>query len=238
PPSVPPSFPTRRSSDLIGNGGQHHQVPETFQKVGGEAARVVATLHHTVDEGEDRGPVARSERIHHLPEQTGVGVTQQSHRTLAGDAFLPRTRDELVQDRQAVTGRPRTGTYHQWQCRRVVGHTFLLEEVLHEFFEGARRDQPERVMVGPRTNGPDDLFGFGRGEHELQVWRRFFDEFEQRVETLPGHHVRLVDDVDLVARGDRREECAFSQIPCVVDTAVRGGVDLDDVDAAAAVGGQ
>src|SRR5690606_11700689 len=68
--------------------------------------------------------------------------------------------------------------------------------------------------------------------------RRFLDEFEQRVEPFPGHHVRLVDDVDLVPRVHRRKERALPQVTGVVDTTVGGGVDLDDVDTAAAVGGQ
>jgi hypothetical protein len=48
--------------------------------------------------------------------------------------------------------------------------------------------------------------------------------------------VRLVDDVDLVAAVDRREEGAFPQVAGVVDAAVAGRVDLDDVDRARAVG--
>ena len=45
-----------------------------------------------------------------------------------------------------------------------------------------------------------------------------------------GDHVGLVDDVDLEAVPDRGEEGPFAQVAGVVDTAVAGRVDLDDVE--------
>jgi len=51
----------------------------------------------------------------------------------------------------------------------------------------------------------------------------------QGVEALRGDHVRLVDDIDLVMAVDRREERLLPQVPGVVDTAMAGRVDLDDV---------
>ena len=50
--------------------------------------------------------------------------------------------------------------------------------------------------------------------------------------------MRLVDDVDLEAALRRAEERAFAQLAGVVDAAVAGRVDLDDVDGAGAVAGQ
>jgi hypothetical protein len=50
--------------------------------------------------------------------------------------------------------------------------------------------------------------------------------------------VGFVDDVDLEAGVDGGEDGAFAQFACVVDAAVAGGVDFDDVDRAVAVGGR
>ena len=80
--------------------------------------------------------------------------------------------------------------------------------------------------------------GLGRGEHELDVRRRLLDDLEQGVEALRGHHVRLVDDVDLVAARHRAERRPLAQLAGVVDAAVAGGVDLDDVEAAGPAAGQ
>jgi hypothetical protein len=70
------------------------------------------------------------------------------------------------------------------------------------------------------------------------VRRRFLDQLEEGVEALPGDHVRLVDDVDLEPAGDRGVERPLAQVPCVVHTAVRRGVDLDHVQAARPVRGE
>ena len=88
--------------------------------------------------------------------------------------------------------------------------------------------------MGARTNRADDFLGLGRRENELQMRRRLFDELEQRIESGRRHHVRFVDDVDLETRLDRCVERAFTQIAGVVDTAVRGRVDLDHVNASRA----
>ena len=84
--------------------------------------------------------------------------------------------------------------------------------------------------MGTRADRPDDLVRLGGGEDELDVRRRFLDELEQRIESCRGHHVGFVDDVDLEAAADRRKERPFSQIASVVDAAVAGRVDLDDID--------
>ena len=89
-----------------------------------------------------------------------------------------------------------------------------------------------------RPDRGDDLVGLGRREDEPQVGWRLLDQLEQRVEALRGHHVRLVDDVDLVAAPHRREERLLAQLAGVVDTAVGRRVDLDHVDRAGPAAGQ
>ena len=93
-------------------------------------------------------------------------------------------------------------------------------------------------MVGARADRADDALGFRRREDELDVLGRLLDELEQRVEALVRDHVGLVDDEDLVAVAHRREGGALAQVAGIVDAAVRGRVNLDDVERAGAAGGQ
>ena len=153
-----------------------------------------------------------------------------------GDAVRPGAGQQLVEDRLRVTRRPAAGAHHQRQHRRLDGDALGGADRLEVRAHHRRRDQPERVVVGARADGREHLVRLGGGEDEDQEVRRLLDELEQRVEALRGHHVRLVDDVDLVPVADRREERAFAQVAGVVDAAVAGGVDLDDVDRAGAVG--
>ena len=58
---------------------------------------------------------------------------------------------------------------------------------------------------------------------------RLFDEFEQGVESLRRHHVRLVEDEDLEPVACGCEDGTLTQITSIIDTVVAGGVDLDDI---------
>ena len=92
--------------------------------------------------------------------------------------------------------------------------------------------------MGARPDGRQHLLRLGGGEHEDQVIRRLLDDLQQRVESGRGDHVRLVDDEDAVPRLRRRVERAVAQLASVVDAAVAGRVEFDDVDAARTVRGQ
>ena len=92
--------------------------------------------------------------------------------------------------------------------------------------------------MGARADGRQHLLRLGRREHEDQVFRRFLDDLQQRVEAGRGDHVRFVDDEDAVPRLRRCVERAVAQLAGVIDAAVAGGVEFDDVDAARPVGGQ
>ncbi len=103
-------------------------------------------------------------------------------------------------------------------------------------FPGAHK--AEGVVVGPGTDRREDLVGVGRGEDETNVLRGLFDQLQQRVEAGRGHHVRLVDDVDLVAGRGRCEHRAFTQITGVVHTAVACRIEFDHVYRSGSAGGQ
>ncbi|ETJ03373.1 MAG: hypothetical protein Q605_AUC00848G0002 [Actinomyces urogenitalis DORA_12] len=68
--------------------------------------------------------------------------------------------------------------------------------------------------------------------------RRLLHQLEQGVEALRGDHVRLVEDEDLEAVTRRGEGGTLTQVTSVVNTVVAGGVDLHDVQASGATGGQ
>lgn len=67
---------------------------------------------------------------------------------------------------------------------------------------------------------------------------RFLDDLEQCAETRRRDHVRLVDDEDAVPALRGRVESSVTQFASVVDPAMAGRVEFDDVNRAAAVGCQ
>ena len=90
---------------------------------------------------------------------------------------------------------------------------------------------PQVEALAARQHRDRDLADLGRGEDELGVRRRLLERLQQRVEGLVGQHVDFVEDVDLVARRGRPERDALMQLAHVVDAGMRGGVELDHVDA-------
>ncbi len=216
----------------VGDRRDDHEVTQPTQQVLGEAPRVLPGLDDLVDHPENRAAVVGGERVDHLVEE-GVGrEPEQAGREVVGHPVRSRTTHQLVQHRQRVPRRPAAGAHDERQRGRVDVHALLVADLGQVRRQRARRDQPERVVVGSRADRADDLLGLGGREHELEVLGRLLHELEQRVEALRGDHVGLVDDVDLVATVDRGEERSLAQVAGVVHTAVAGRVDLDHVDRA------
>ena len=222
----------------VGDLGEHDEVAEAFEEVAGEAPGVVAAFDDALDDFHDGGAVGGGEGLAHFVEESGVGDAEESGGALVGDAFGSGAGDELVEDGEGVAGGAAAGADDEGE--HVVGDdsAFFVAEFAAEFAHRGGRDEPERVVVGARADGGEDFVRLGGGEDEQDVVRGFFDQFEQGVEACGGDHVGFVDDVDLEAGVDGGEDGAFAQFAGVVDAAVAGGVDFDDVDRAVSVGRQ
>ena len=214
------------------------EVAQTLQEVLDEAAWVMAGLDHALDDAEGRGTVATREGVDGFVQQRGVRVAEQRDGRLVGDLAVDRAGHQLVEHRQSVTHRAAARAHDEGQNALAHSDVLLGAQARQIGAEDVRRHQAERIVVGTRTDRADDALGFRRREDELNVLGRLLDELEQRVEALVRDHVGLVDDEDLVAIAHRREGGALAQVAGVVDAAVRGRVDLDDVERAGAAGGQ
>ena len=95
----------------------------------------------------------------------------------------------------------------------------------------ARADAVERDVLAPRTDRHRDLVGLRGGQDEHHVGGRLLQRLEKGVEGRHGQHVHLVDDVDLVFRGERGQGHVGLELPDLVDAVVGGAVDLDHVQA-------
>ena len=95
----------------------------------------------------------------------------------------------------------------------------------------AVREQRELEVLRPRTQRGQHLLRIGGGEHEHDVRGRLLERLQQRVRRRRREHVHLVDDVHLApARGADPEVHALDELAHRVDTVVRRGVELDEVE--------
>ncbi|KJL26900.1 hypothetical protein RL72_00808 [Microbacterium azadirachtae] len=171
-------------------------------------------------------------------------VPEQRDGALVGHFHGPRgirrvgAGDELVEEGEGVSRGSAAGAHDERQHALRDRHAFLCAELLDVLEHRRGRHQPERVVMGAGADRAQHLLGLRRGEDELDVRRRLFDELEQGVEALRRDHVRLVEDEDLEPVAAGREGGALAQVAGVVDAVVAGGVDLDDVEGSAAVAGE
>ena len=192
-----------------------------------------------VDGGERGGGIPRPDRVDHLVEQRARGCSRaarpraRTRPTTPSEPAMSWSSSDRVSRTEPPPARTTSGS--------TPGSTStfsLSRELLHVVEHLRRRHQPERVVVRARADRADDLLGLGGREDELHVLRRLLDDLEQRVEALRRHHVRLVEDEDLVPVAGGREDGALAQVAGVVDAVVARGVDLDDIQRPAAVAGQ
>ena len=222
----------------VGDCRDDDEVAQPLEEVLGEPARIVARFDHLLDDAEHRGRVTGGERLDGVVEQALVGVAEQRDRQGVGHLGVARAGHQLVEDAERVTDRAPPRAYDKLEHARLHLHLLPLAERGEVGLQLTGRHQAERIVVGARPDGGDDLVGLGRGEDELHMLGRLLDELEQRVEAFLRDHVGLVDDVDLVPGRRRRVERSLAQVTGVVDSAVAGRVDLDDVETAGATGGQ
>ncbi len=222
----------------IGNGLQQDQVAEPFEEIDREASWVVPRVDDLLDGPEQSRAVGRRQRVDGGVDECDVGDAEQCECALVGDALVVGAGEELIEDRQRVTRRTTTGTDDQRVDLGRDGHALPLTDLLQQPAHDRRGEQTERVVVRTRTDRRQHLLGFGRREHEDQVLRRLLHDLEQRVEAGVGHHVRLVDDEHAITRLGRRIERAVAQLAGVVDAAMAGCVEFDDVEVAGTAGSE
>ena len=97
-----------------------------------------------------------------------------------------------------------------------------------------RRQRLQLEDLRPRLDRLRHVLRIRRRHHELDVRRRLFDRFQQRVEGALRQAVDFVDDEDLEAIAHRRDRQRLDDdLAHGIDAGVGGAVDLEDVDVAA-----
>ena len=226
------------SRRTLAGGADDDEVTEALEQILDETARILAGLDDPVDRGERGGSIPGTERVDHFVQERTVRVAEQRDCPLVPNRRPFRTGDELVEQGEGVAHRTASGAHDEWEHSGLHLHLLAHAEGLHVFEHLGGRHQPEWVVMSARADRTDDLLRLRRREDELHVLRRLLHDLEQRVEPLRGHHVRLVQDEDLVAIPRRGEHGPLAQVPRVVDTIVARGIDLHDIHRPAAISAQ
>ncbi len=223
--------PLRRGVDQpgVGRGGQQEQRAQVLDRVARELAQVDALVGEPLDQHAQPGDVAPGDPVGRLHQQLVGDGAQDLGAPAQGDGAALVRRD-LVQDAERVARAAVARPDDEVDGAGLEGEALAPSQVLDVRGQHVPGDPAEVEPLGPRQDRRQDLVRLGGGEDEHDVAGRLLDGLEERVPARGRQHVALVDDVDLRARRGRRERDPLAQVAGVVDAAVAGGVDLDDVD--------
>ena len=138
--------------------------------------------------------------------------------------------DGLVHDGKRVAHGAVAGFGEQGECVVFGGDLFVIGD-LRELGENVvELDGVKAEVLAAGADGLGNVLGLGGGHHEDGVGGRLFEGLEQGVECGIGDLVGFVEDVDFVAIARAGRSGLRRGFADLVDAAVGGGVDLDDVD--------
>ena len=140
---------------------------------------------------------------------------------------------QLVEQRERIAQAAVGGLRQQLQRGRFIDQLFRVENMRQAGTDQRHRQTLEIELQATRQHRNREFLRIGGGEQELDVRRRFLECLQQRIEGTRAQHVHLVDQVHLVAAARRRVLHVVEQFARVIDLGARGGVDFDQVDAAA-----
>ena len=193
-------------------------------------------INHAIDDAEERAAVLLKKCLDRFVKQNAIRDTELGNSVGIRDTFGSRARDDLAQNRHAVAHAALARACHERKCLGVRSHSFTFAHLCQVLLQQSNRHKAKRVVMSARPDGRQNLVRLGRRENESHMRRWFLDEFEQRVEARIRNHVGFVDDENLVPRCHRREHRTLTQLASVLDLAVRGRIELDDIDGAGTVG--
>ncbi len=143
--------------------------------------------------------------------------------------------NRLVGQAHGVAHRTIGGAAQQPQCIVFERHVLDAQHVGQMLDHALRGHVLQGELQAPGQNRCRKFLRVGGGQDELDVGRRLFQGFQQRVEGMAGEHVHFVDQVDLEASAAWRVLHVVEQFAGVLDLGAARGVDLDQVDETAFV---
>ena len=205
--------------------GAMHQV----QKIGDDHFRLGAICHGRCQCGKPGGAIPG-----HGAGQDGDGITPAGTSQHLGDAVggqaVSGHRRRLIEKRQRVADRALGGAGDGGDRLGLGSNGFALADRAQMSGKRLRRYPPQVKPLAARQDGDRNLADLGRGEDEFHIVGRFLKRLQQRVEGALGHHVDLVDDVDLEPCRDRAVANTLDDLARIIDTCMRSGIDLQNID--------
>ena len=215
---------------LVVPGQRRHQpVPAPLHQTAYHLPQLRPRGIDAVELVERLGGAAFEHMLQQRIEQARVRDPQQRPRAVKGDGTR-RQRHQLVKQPNRIAHRPLRRASNQLHRLGIDQHFFGRCDVREPRDDLLFAVPAEHELLAAPDHSQWNLLGVGGAEHEHDVSRRLLQCFQQRVERGLGEHVSLVDDVNLERPQRGGEVHLLAQVANLIDSAVRRGIDLDEVE--------
>ena len=189
----------------------------------------ILLVHHL----EQRTTLTRQQRPEQAPLRALVSQPQHIAHLIGGNLALAAQigmRDRLIENRQPVAHRSFGCRRDHRQCFGFGADVFGCADHCKMFSQQRCLDAAQIEPLAAAEHGHRQLVDLGGGEEKLHMRRRLFQRLEQRIERVAAEHVDFIDNINLVARRDRRIAHRLDNFAHVVHPGVAGGVHFDHID--------
>ena len=157
-----------------------------------------------------------------------IKYVQIINHTLIGDISSGET-NHLIEDRQCITHTTvRLHGYHVQRFRLCRDSFFRsnIRQMIHRIFHA----YPVKVInLTTGKNGRENLMLLRRSQDKDSMTGRFFQRFQERIESRCRKHVHLVDDIYLILTNLRRDAYLLHQLANVIYRVVGSSIEFVNI---------
>ena len=210
---------------------QNEEISKPLDVCEEELLEIEPRVDRAIDDRERALPVALADSLEEIDDELRIDETEHAAHESEIDRALARG-EALIEQALPVAHAPLGAPGYQRE--RLPLERDLLEgaDLLELRGDLLQLEPLEIESLAAREDRRGNLVRLGGREDEVHVDRRLLERLEERVERLRRQHVHFVDDVYLGAPLRRRVADLLAQVADLVDAAVGGAVDLDDVEVA------
>ncbi len=199
------------------------------QKIGQDHAVVRGKIGDPGDLSQHCRTITFYQRFNDLLNVSLINCSQ--HRTdITGRQLLVTEGDRLIRQAKRITHTAIGSARQQPKCRVFKGDCFFRQDIVQVTHNVLWRHPLQVELEAARENGHRKFLGIGGGKQEFNVFRRFFQCFQQGVETGIGQHVDFVDQVYLESPTGRRVLNVVQQLPHILYLGTGCRIDLNQIN--------
>ena len=207
---------------------EQHELAEMVREAVGRFLHVHAAVVEPVERLERPLRAASRDRLAEIEVRLEARQAERLRHRLRRDA-IGSDRERLVEARERVPHRALRRARDERRRLCVEAHVLERRHRVQVRDQLRALETAELEDLAARGDRVGHLERLGGREDEPHVRRRLLERLQQRVPGEVGELMRFVDDVDLGLAARRRVLHVLAQIPDLLDAAVRGAVDLEDV---------